>query len=201
MPRQGLSQEKIIEAAIRLMEEIGCENFTLKKLAEYLMIKPASLYNHIASQSELNYAIGKAALERLTTVMELASKEKEGIEAITAISVAYRKYAKENPVLYETFINIPSIRNELIKEGRHSIGDILRRILRPYRLTEEETIHMSRAIRSAMHGFISLENSGYFQTEVSLESSYAYMIRCLTVSLLQNQSAITGGKIDESTSN
>lgn len=43
MPRQGLSKESVVQAAVDLIEEKGVSQFSMGKLAQRLKIKPASL--------------------------------------------------------------------------------------------------------------------------------------------------------------
>ena len=49
-------------------------------------------------------------------------------------------------------------------------------LLSPFCLTREEQVHIGRMIRSSMHGFISLEQAGFFTTPYDADSSYRYMI-------------------------
>ena len=53
MPKQGLSKESVVQAAIQLIEEKGIDQFSMAKLAQRLNIKTASLYNHIDSLNQL----------------------------------------------------------------------------------------------------------------------------------------------------
>ena len=47
MPKKGLNQAVIIQAAAGLAEQKGLENITLRELADCLGVKTASLYNHL----------------------------------------------------------------------------------------------------------------------------------------------------------
>lgn len=64
MPRQGLNTETVIKTAAILVEENGCENLTLHKLADQLNIKPASLYTHIKGIDELYISLGNLEIGR-----------------------------------------------------------------------------------------------------------------------------------------
>lgn len=50
-------------------------------------------------------------------------------------------------------------------------------------LSEKDIIHFSRAIRSAMHGFVTLEEAGFFETMVDADESDSYMVKTLIRSL------------------
>ena len=56
------------------------------------------------------------------------------------------------------------------------IVDVLRAVLAPYRLSEEEAIHAIRSLRSIVHGFISLEVAGGFGMPVDLDASFHWLI-------------------------
>ena len=47
VPKQGLSKESVVQAAIQLIEGNGIDQFSMAKLAQRLNLKTASLYNHI----------------------------------------------------------------------------------------------------------------------------------------------------------
>ncbi|MDD3231176.1 MAG: TetR-like C-terminal domain-containing protein [Oscillospiraceae bacterium] len=49
--------------------------------------------------------------------------------------------------------------------------------MKPYHYSKENTIHFIRGFRSALHGFISLEEAGFFQgTEADVGKSYERLV-------------------------
>lgn len=76
MSHKGLSKEKIIETAAQLIETKGYKEFTIRGLAAALNIKPASLYNHIASLDELSHNIALKAIAELKNIQEEAIQNK-----------------------------------------------------------------------------------------------------------------------------
>ncbi|WP_169082148.1 TetR/AcrR family transcriptional regulator C-terminal domain-containing protein [Paenibacillus sp. PL91] len=48
-----LDRERITQSAIRLLNEFGLKELSMRKVAEDLMVKPASLYYHVKSKDEL----------------------------------------------------------------------------------------------------------------------------------------------------
>ncbi|WMJ81523.1 TetR-like C-terminal domain-containing protein [Clostridium sp. MB40-C1] len=200
MPRQGLSKEKVVQAAIKYMEETGNRDFTLKELAAYLSIKSAAFYKHITNLAELNYEIEKVAIKKLSEAMEEASIEKRGKDALIALADTYRNYAKTNPILYQILLTSPAANEKLLKDTKRSIGGIYRQILQYYLLSDEETFHLARMLRSAIHGFITFEHADYFQAEVSTDDSFHYMIEHLMDLLPKKTIDSKGGLESESTS-
>ncbi|MFZ6800071.1 TetR/AcrR family transcriptional regulator C-terminal domain-containing protein [Undibacterium sp. Di24W] len=51
--RQKLSRDVVIQAAIKLTDEIGIEALSMRKLAENLNVEAMSLYNHVKNKEDL----------------------------------------------------------------------------------------------------------------------------------------------------
>jgi hypothetical protein len=64
-----------------------------------------------------------------------------------------------------------------------AVVELLARVLEPWRLSDEGTIHAIRALRSAMHGFVDLERIGGFGIDLPLDESYERMVRALIAGL------------------
>ena len=68
MFHKGLNKEIIVDAAKELIEQDGFPAFSMRRLAEKLNIKTASLYAHIESMDALFTEIGLTALRASGTV-------------------------------------------------------------------------------------------------------------------------------------
>jgi TetR/AcrR family tetracycline transcriptional repressor len=51
--RQPLDQDRIVRAAVALLDEVGVAELTMRRLAERLGVKAASLYRHVRNKDEL----------------------------------------------------------------------------------------------------------------------------------------------------
>ena len=51
--RQPLDRAQVVRAAIRLLDEVGLDDLTMRSLAEKLGVKAASLYRHVRNKDEL----------------------------------------------------------------------------------------------------------------------------------------------------
>jgi len=56
--RRPLDQAQIVRAALALLDEVGLDELTMRRLAERLGIKAASLYKHVRSKEELLVLLG-----------------------------------------------------------------------------------------------------------------------------------------------
>ena len=57
--------------------------------------------------------------------------------------------------------------------------EVFAAVLRGYGLQGDEAIHGVRLVRSALHGFVSLESDGGFGMPISLEDTYQRLIAML----------------------
>ena len=179
MARKGLNTDRIVEVAAELIAERGFDQFSLRELADRLGVKTASLYNHISSLSELTSNIGQLAFERMAGQLYIGTEDALPFDTLYHIAIGYRKFAKQNPELYKTIVKIPSTgSSDLIEKGQ-SLVHSLYPVLEACGLSEDDIIHFSRTIRSAMHGFVTLEEAGFFGTAVDADESYSYMIKAL----------------------
>ncbi len=172
MGKKGLTKENIIEGAIKLVSEKGYKGFSLRELASTLDVKPASLYNHISGIEEINTEVGLFAIHELEDVLLRSIAGKNFRDALMDISMAYRKFAMDNYQLYETILQLPMSDDELLKGELH-------RVVKPFimvlnlKVREENLVNRyQRMLRSTIHGFITLEASGFLKhcSEASGES-------------------------------
>jgi TetR/AcrR family tetracycline transcriptional repressor len=56
--RKPLDQAQVVRAALVLLDEVGLDNLTMRRLAEGLGIKAASLYRHVRNKDELLALLG-----------------------------------------------------------------------------------------------------------------------------------------------
>jgi TetR/AcrR family tetracycline transcriptional repressor len=56
--RQTLDQSQVVRAALTLLDEVGLDQLTMRRLAERLGVKAASLYRHVRNKDELLALLG-----------------------------------------------------------------------------------------------------------------------------------------------
>ena len=182
--KRGLDTQTILNAAAELAEEKGLENVSLLQVAEKLGVKSPSLYNHLSGLQELSSGIAKLAITRLEDAVRSAAVGRSKRDALTEIASAYRRFAKENPELYKAILRFPSYHDSGIQEAGHAVVRILYQVMEPYHYSKEETLHFVRGFRSTLHGFVSLEEAGFFQsTEANVEESYKQLVSRLISTL------------------
>jgi AcrR family transcriptional regulator len=174
--RVGLDQATVVEAAAKLVDEEGLDQLSLGRLAERLGVRTPSLYNHVAGLPGLKHDLALYCLHEVLDRITRATIGKSRTEAIVALADAYRSYARETPGRYTLTLQAPEPGDEALQAIAQKLIDVLRAVLAPYRLSEEDTIHAIRSLRSIVHGFISLEMAGGFAMPVDLDASFHWLI-------------------------
>lgn len=179
MTQKGISRDVILARAIAIIERDGKPDISMRELAEALEIKTPSLYNHIKSMSELQTDISRYAAEELRRAQLDAVRDKAGDSALCALAAAYRRFAREHQGLYKVTLSLCGLPKETLAQTAAAIAEPIFGVLFQYGLSEEQTIHWQRILRSIIHGFLSQEEAGFFShSPVSVESSYQEAIRC-----------------------
>ena len=57
-PRPHLDQAQVVRAGLALLDEVGFDDLTMRRLAERLGVKAASLYRHVRNKEELLILLG-----------------------------------------------------------------------------------------------------------------------------------------------
>jgi AcrR family transcriptional regulator len=181
MPRAGLDTESVVAAAATLADADGLHQLTLARLAAALRIRTPSLYAHIDGFDDLRARLGARGAWELAATLQLAAAGCARGDALRAIALAYREYAHAHPGTYAAMQRAPD-GEEFEAAGAAVIGPILA-VLRGYGLEGEAAIHAVRVIRSALHGFVSLEREGGFGLPIDIDDSYANLIAMLDAGL------------------
>lgn len=179
MPKAGLSKQAIVDAAIRLIEERGYRSFAMRELAKCLDVKPASLYNHVGNMDEILAEVGAYAIGALNQMEFSAIEGLQGDAAVSALAMAYRRFAKARPQLYQVIMSLHKANKEMIERTAHPITVPFMQVLSDYPLDREQAMHWQRVLRSILHGFLSQEEAGYFcHFPIDQGRSFELAIQC-----------------------
>lgn len=189
MAKKGLNHDAIIDAAVKLIEEKGYDNFSLRELAGRLGVQPASLYNHISGIKEIHTVMALRASEMLHVILTDAMNGKDPDSAFIDGVYAYRRFTEENPELYKALINMPSLDDEQIRKASFHSFEPLREAVRSYGLKKPDSIHFTRMLRSFIHGFVELKGNGFmYRSPVSKEETFDFAIHQLLTYLKEYNS-------------
>jgi AcrR family transcriptional regulator len=181
MPRARLDAEAVVTAAAALADEDGLAELTLARLAAALGIRTPSLYAHVDGLGDLRARLGARGAREMAEAIQPAAAGRSGADALRAVAAAYRAYAHAHPGTYAA-TQVASDREDNQTAGAAVVG-VLVAVLAGYGITGDAAIHTVRAIRSALHGFVSLEREGGFGLPLSLDESYATLVEMIDAGL------------------
>lgn len=177
---KGLSREVIVETAAQMVRETPFQQISVNELARTLGVKPASLYNHIASAEDIRTEVGLYAARKLIRETREAVAGKMRQDALMAFAKAYRNFERDNPGLYFYIIHLHDAEDSRLREAAAAIIQPIIEILKEYGLTQTQCCHWQRVFRSMMHGFIVQQRHGYFTNpQADSEQSYEIGIQCV----------------------
>lgn len=178
MARVGLTTQRVVSVAADLVDRDGPAALTLAGLAARLEVRAPSLYSHVGGIDELRRLIGLQALDLFAEAGREAAIGRSGADALRHIARAYRETARAHPGMY-AFI-------QAARPGDHEWGKRSERVLAPLfaalggmGLEGDRMIHAARTVRSALHGFVILENGDGFGLAQQVDVTFTEMIETL----------------------
>lgn len=176
--RKGLTRDTVVAAAVDVVDNDGTTALTLSRVARDLGVKPPSIYNHVADLESLRRHVALAATEDLGNRLGTAAMGRSGRDAIRAFATALRAYATVHPGLYDLSAEARPDDPAHAAASAAAAEPVLA-ILRGYDLDDDAGIHAARMLRSAIHGFVSLERIGGFGLDVDVDESFSWLVERL----------------------
>ncbi|MEA1902364.1 MAG: TetR-like C-terminal domain-containing protein [Actinomycetota bacterium] len=171
--KAGIALEDVVATAARIADRDGLEAATLTAVAGELGIKTPSLYNHVDGLPGLRRLLAILGARILLEEFKAAAQGLDGTEALRAIASADRQFAIEHPGLYESFLPAPTEEEdpELYSEMAAPAFLVAHYFL-DMGIPQGEAIHLVRALRALLHGFLDLEAKQGFGMPVDIQASF-----------------------------
>lgn len=184
MPRAGLSTERLVDEAARLVDEEGRGGLTLSALAKRFGVAQPSVYKHVTGLEGLNQLLAGRVLRELGETMRRASTGQSGVDAVSAIATAYRAYALAHPGRYEYALRAPGPDDADLAAGAAEVLSIFDAVFAGLGITGADGIDAARFLRSALHGFVSLELGGGFGLPRAADISFDRLVTAVNRALI-----------------
>ncbi|THV21690.1 TetR/AcrR family transcriptional regulator [Glycomyces paridis] len=180
MAKRTLSTEGAVDIAVRLVDERGPAGLTLSAVAAEAGVATPSLYKHVSNLAELRALVSARVVAEIADRVGAAAIGRAADDAIRACMHAWRDYVKERPHRYAAMIQHPEPHTNSAGER---LLDIVFGALRAYGLDAADTVHATRCVRAAVHGFTVLEAEGGFGLPENLDDSFDLMIAMVIAGL------------------
>ncbi len=156
------------------MQQEGVDALGISSVARVLGIRPASMYNHVASGQALERA---AADEGLVRLVERLKATVRGVvdprEQLRRLAHGLRAWALANVGLYQLMARVvPDYPDGIVPPTARDLLDLFDRPLGQLGIAQAQRVPAMRTIRAFIHGYVLLETSGQFQLGADVEDSF-----------------------------
>lgn len=172
MPRAGLTADKVIAEAADVADELGFDKVSLAAVAQRLNVRLPSLYKHVTSLAALRQGIAGLATRELADAITAAAVGRAGSAALRAVADAYRAYGRAHPGRYAATVRAPEPDDVPHQAAAEAVLRIVFAVLAGYDITGDDAVDATRALRAALHGFLTLEAAGGFGMPRAVDRSY-----------------------------
>ena len=179
MPRAGLTRAGVVAAAVEAVDQVGFDGLTLASIAASAGVAVPSLYKHVSSLADLRREVAIVSVNQLTAAMTDATTGRAKGDAVRGMADAIRGFARRHPGRYAAAQVAPRLDDpadaELALAAARTV-DVAAAVLRGFELPAEDTIDSIRIVRSAVHGFVSLELGGGFGLPDDLDHTFGMLV-------------------------
>lgn len=170
----------MVETALDLVDQEGEAGIGFNRVARALGIKPPSLYSHVADHAELRRLVVARAWERFHGEARAASGRRRGAAALRAVAAAYRSFARRHPGLFRLMEAVSLGPADVTRVPvRAALLDLFATPLIALGAAPRDLIHHTRALRAAVHGFVTLEAHGQFELSEDVDESFSRLLTTL----------------------
>jgi AcrR family transcriptional regulator len=153
-------REEIVDAALRLLEGEGPDGVSMRRIADRVGIRAASIYKHFPNKDALEAAMISVGFERQAEAFERAGS---GLGALTR---AYRDFARTSPHLYRLMTE-RALNRDLLEPG---VED---RAAAPVIAATGGDRDAARAAWAFAHGMTILELNERFPPAADLDAAWS----------------------------
>lgn len=178
MPRAGLSRPIVVAGAAEIADEVGFDGLTLAAVAKRFGVAVPSLYKHVRGLDDLRSGVSALAIGALAAAIARGGRRTTK-DRLGAMARAYRRFAVEHPGLYTATLRAPDPADQEAVAAGQALLDAVFAMMADYGLTGTDAVDATRSLRSALHGFVSLEAIGGFGLPRDVDRSFARLVRIL----------------------
>jgi AcrR family transcriptional regulator len=159
-------RDEIVAAALALLEQEGADGLSMRRIAERVGMRAASIYKHFPNKEALEAAVISVGFETQAAAFERAD---DGLEALAG---SYRAFARERPDLYRLMTE-RSLNRELLAEGAEA------RAAAPVIAAAGGDADLARAAWAFAHGMTILELNERFPPDADLDAAWSRGVEAL----------------------
>lgn len=176
MPRAGLSRDRVVDLATAVVDDVGFDRLSLAAVAERAGVRLPSLYKHIESLDGLRRDVAVRAVRELADTVTPVVAGRSGGPALRALASAYRDFGRRHPGRYAATVRAPAPDDPGHSAAADAVLHVVLAVLDGYGLDGDDAVDAARALRAALHGFVTLEAAGGFGLPRDVDRSFDRMV-------------------------
>ncbi|WP_125590142.1 TetR/AcrR family transcriptional regulator [Companilactobacillus jidongensis] len=161
--KRDLSEDKIIQTAIEIINENNYDSATFKRIAEKLNCKTQALYFYFKNRDDLNLAVTQKYFGELDNQIKTECLGYSGKDGLIKIAKVMREFGLKNLSL-----SLLALKTSEISEDK-SIGEAVLRLkaimytfIEDFVTDDEAKLTITRGIRALVIGEVVNEGIGWF---------------------------------------
>jgi AcrR family transcriptional regulator len=150
-PRQKLSRDKIVQAALRVMDAEGLEAVSMRRVAREVGVEAMSLYHHVADKDDLLQGVCDLVMANF----EFPAADGTWAERMKAGARSWRRLLQAHPDIMRLFAltHGPSPRSpESLRPTEFAL-----RLIRDAGISDRDTVQAFHAFGGYIQGFVMME--------------------------------------------
>ncbi len=181
--RVGITRDYLVRLAADLADSEGVAAVSLARLASISDVQTPTISHHVGSLHSLRTDIALLAVEQLADAVKAAGAGKNGEAAVRAMYRAYRAFVHAHPGRYTASIETPDPADvrRLAAAGR--LAENLRDVFGQIGLHGDDASRAARLLRSAVHGYATLELNTAWQTPLDNDATFEWLLNVIIAGL------------------
>ena len=177
--RQTLDSAKVVATAAEVADAEGLDRLTLTRVADVLGVRQPALYRHVDGYDDLLRSLSLQGREILAQRLADAAVGLSGDDAVAAVGQAWRQVVRDHPGIYAATDRYPCAGDSELEAAVEWVLGVLGQALRGYGLSDDDQVHVARALRSAFHGFSHLESGDGHPLPHDPEDTFDHLVQLL----------------------
>src|SRR3954452_18691365 len=170
-PRLPLSRDRILQAALELVDEHGIDALTMRRLGQELGFEAMSLYNHVANKDD----VIDGMLDLVLDEGELPAPDGDWATAIRESAVSIHAALRKHPWAANVLMSYGQVRPARLQYMEALLGR-----LREAGFSAEATYHAYHVLDGHIFGF-SLWEASHTYPDIDVSEMVAMFERAVTV--------------------
>jgi AcrR family transcriptional regulator len=160
-PRPGLDEGRIVEAAVRFIDEHGLRELTMRRLGSYLGVEAMALYRYVPGREALLDAVVESVVDELYRDPDVLLESPAGwVDYLQRLAHGLRRIALAHPEVFPLVATRPAAAPWVRPPLRSLRGiESLLRVMTAAGFSDEHAAAVYRAFSSFLLGHLLLEVS------------------------------------------